>query len=370
MEELFVITDGGQLLFSWHPEGTPKEEGEKDDLISGFLTALNTFATYEKGEDLKTLKMKETTIIFEKNEDFIIKLTFVITTKNDELIELCHSIVHDIMNNFIDDFKEVLQREFDGEVTKFVPFNQTIKHILQDHGFDALVDFEANTTQNEFLKSIIFLEPKSGHIFYINAKQYVNKEKISFLAPLIVNSSQLLYKRNLNENSRWILLNTVRNEILLVDIRKKMLVAKQFQLEENYEEDLLSLDFFKTKDRYVKKPRKVINIFENLIWDEKIKQIYLVDMVGKILYTKIIDPKYDCTDYIPEAISFLTSTKKASIEIYNRVLFNATIGGEQSLSTICINFNNFALILIGNVQELSDFKTIQNICANILIQLK
>ena len=53
IDDLLIINDTGQLLFSWHPEGSPTEN--QDDLISGFFSALNTFATFERGEDLKFL---------------------------------------------------------------------------------------------------------------------------------------------------------------------------------------------------------------------------------------------------------------------------------------------------------------------------
>ena len=91
-------------------------------------------------------------------------------------------------------------------------------------------------------------------------------------------------------------------------------------------------------------------------------------MVGKIFYSEIFDKAYDCSDYIPETISFLTASKKASEEIYNRILFNASIGGEK-LATICMNFNNFALTLIGKIQDFTDYKVIQKTCLDIYQQL-
>ena len=103
IDDLFIINEGGQLFYSWHQNDS--EEPKDDDLLSGFLTALNSFATIERGEDIKSLKLKETHIIFEKNLDYLEKLTFVVTTKNDEFIELLHSILHDIMDNFTEMFK-------------------------------------------------------------------------------------------------------------------------------------------------------------------------------------------------------------------------------------------------------------------------
>ena len=58
-------------------------------------------------------------------------------------------------------------------------------------------------------------------------------------------------------------------------------------------------------------------------------------------------------EYVPETISFLTSSKKTSEEIFRKVLFNASIGGVR-ITTICINFNNFCLTLIGNIHDFND----------------
>ncbi|MFX0000307.1 MAG: hypothetical protein ACFE9Q_09495 [Candidatus Hodarchaeota archaeon] len=367
IDDLLIINDSGALLYKWHPEGY-KGIGD-DDLLSGFLTAMNSFASVERGEDIKSLKMKKTKIIFEKYEDFFQKLTFVITTKNDELIELLHAVIHDIMEKFINLFRESLNKEFNGEVSQFQIFDNYVKTIINSHGLDILNDCIRNIDNETYLKAIIFIEPKGGNIYYIHARQYVNKDKISFLIPLIMNSAKLLYQNNLNEKVNWILLNTVQNENLIVEPRSNILIVKQYQLSEKFEDDFLRLEFFNEKDKYIKKPKKLIEKFERVVWNPKIKQIYLVDMVGKIFYSQIFDKTYDCSNYIPETISFLTSSKKASTQIYNRVLFNASIGGEKII-TICLNFNNFALTLIGNIHDFTDFSVIQTTCFDIYKQLK
>jgi hypothetical protein len=367
IEDLFIINDGGILLYSWHAKEV-KEGG--DDLVSGFLSAINTFATLERGEDMKSLKLKETTLIFEKVDDSYQKLTFVITTKNEELIELLHAIVHEIIRLFCKIYADKLDEEFDGEIQDFSQFDQQMQKILSNHGLDILESSISEIDKGSLFKAIIYLEAKGGHIFYIHAKQFVNKDKLSFLAPLIVNSAKLLYKDNLNEIPRWILLNTVRNENLLVEIRQSILIVKQYQLQENFEEEFLSLEFFKSKDTYLKKPKKIISRFEKLSWDPRIEQIYIIDLLGKILFSKILDDSYSCVDYIPETVSFLISSKKASEEIYSRELFNSTIGGNLKLVTICLNFNNFAVIMTGNIKDLSMFQVIQEISLKILRQLK
>ncbi|MFX1375055.1 MAG: hypothetical protein ACFFA0_04525 [Promethearchaeota archaeon] len=367
IEDLLIINEAGALLYNWHPPGYVSNG--KEDLLSGFLTALNSFATVERGEDIKSLKLKETQIIFEKHDKLIQKLTFVITTKSEELVELLHAVLHEIMDKFTLIFIDDLNKEFTGLITQFQKFNETMEKIVKSYGLDVLDSELKKVDEGGILKAIIFLEPKGGNIFYIHAKHYVNKDKISFLIPLIMNSARLLYQTNLNENVNWILLNTVHNENLIVEPRDKILIVKQYKLLEDIEEELLSLEFFKQTEKYLKKPKKIIEKFEILKFDPKIKQIYLVDLLGKVLYSKILDNAYDCSEYIPETISFLTSSKKVSEEIYNKPLFNGTIGGNKIVS-ICMNFNNFCLTLIGNVHDLNNFLVIQNICTNVYKQLK
>ena len=318
IEDLFIINDGGILLYSWHAREV-KEGG--DDLVSGFLSAINTFATLERGEDLKSLKLRETTLIFETIEDYYQKLTFVITTKNEELIELLHSVVHQIINSFCNMYADVLNGEFSGEISIFANFNQQVEMILYNHGMDTLKNAILEIDEGGIFKAIIYLEAKGGHIFYIHAKQFVNKDKISFIAPLLANSAKLLYQDNLKENPRWILINSVRNENLLIEIRESILIIEQYQLQTQFEEEFLRLDFFKHDEKYLKKPKKITAIFDDLQWDSRIEQIFIVDLLGKILYSKIVDHSYSSIDYIPESISFLMSSKKASKEIYSRELF-------------------------------------------------
>ncbi|MHA2280597.1 MAG: hypothetical protein ACXAC5_07075 [Promethearchaeota archaeon] len=366
IEDLLIINESGALLYNWHPQGFVSDG--KEDLLSGFLTAINSFAVVERGEDIKSLKLKETQIIFEKYNELFQKLTFVITTKNEELIEILHAILHELMDKFPKLFLDSLNKEFNGLITQFRKFDAHMEEIIKSYGLDILDSTLKQVEKGETLKAVIFLEPKGGNIFYIHAKHYINKEQISFLIPLIMNSAKLLYQTNLNENVRWIMLNTVHGENLSVEPRGKILIVKQYQLLGNFEEDLLSLEFFKNKEKYIKKPKRLIEKFEKLVWDPKIKQLSLVDTLGKALYSKVFDEKFDCTDYIPETISFLTSAKKISEDVYNRILFNGTIGGER-ITTICLNFNNLCLTLIGSIHDFNEFNVIQTICRNIYKQL-
>lgn len=366
INDLFIINEGGQLIYSWHPGG---KENSQDDLVSGFLTALNNFASIERGEDIKSMRLKETTMTFEKMDDFTQKLTFVATTKNEELIELLHAIIHEIMDKFSEKFEKILNHEFDGDISRFEIFDKDVKKIFHRFGIEQLQQNINLINEKGILKSITYLDPKEGNIYYIYAKHYVNKEKITFIVPLIINSANLLYKRNLDQEVRWILLNTVRNEVMLVEIREEILLVKQYILEENFEDNFLKLEFFKDQGKDIKKPKRLAERFKIINWDKRLKQVFLVDQMGKIIYTKLFDDDYNCSEFAPETFSFFTSSKKASEEIYNRELFYSAMGGEK-IATICMNFNNFTLTMIGDIYDLSDFEVIQDICKEIFKELK
>jgi len=366
IDGILIINDSGALLYNWHPENY---EGDgKDDLFSGFLTAIDSFATFERGEDIKALKLKETSLIFEKYDELVQKLTFVITTKNEDLMELLHAIIHEVMDKFTELYLNYLNKSFDGAVSHYHSFKDHVILIMNSYGLDLLSDSERDIDDFTILKAVLFLDPKLGDVLYVHAKQYVDKEKLSFLVPLIMNSAKLLYQENLNEDLHWIHLSTVRNEILVIIPRGKILIVQQHQLVNNFEEEFLSLEFFKDGEKFIKKPKKLVEKFEHLTWNPNLKQIYLVNKLGKILYSKIIDSTFDCSEYVPETISFLTSSKRISEDIYNRALYNASIGGER-LVTTCMNLNLFTLILIGSLQDFGNFSVIQSLCLEIYKKL-
>ena len=74
VEDLLIINDSDLLLFGWHPEGVSGVD--QDNLISDFFTALNSFATFEKGEDLKAIMLRETRIIFKTTKNEVIFISY------------------------------------------------------------------------------------------------------------------------------------------------------------------------------------------------------------------------------------------------------------------------------------------------------
>ncbi|HEC37742.1 hypothetical protein LCGC14_1753340 [marine sediment metagenome] len=154
IEDLLIINESGALLYNWHPQGFISNG--KEDLLSGFLTAINSFATVERGEDIKSLKLRETQIIFERYDELFQKLTFVITTKNEELIEILHAVLHELMEKFPKLFHDSLNREFNGLVTIFRKFDPYMEEIIKSYGLDIVDTILKQVDKGGALKAVIF----------------------------------------------------------------------------------------------------------------------------------------------------------------------------------------------------------------------
>jgi hypothetical protein len=367
INELFVLNTGGQVIYSWHHD--EQQEDSKDELVGGFLSALNSFATMERGEDIKSLKLKETQIIFERFEELEQHLTFVATTKSEELIELIHSIIHKIMDTFTAKYEERLDRPFDGDITPFKKFDENINEIFMAYGLDVLESTIEKIDAGNSLKSVLFLEPGDGDILFIHAKQYVDKDKMSYLIPLLTKSSKLLYERNLNQQLNWIMFNTIKNEILLIEIRVSIFLVKTYDLKATSANTKQKLEIFDESHVSTKKLKKLEKQFSDITYSENILQFFVVNLEGSILFKHLQTNESEYENNIPEIISFLTSSKRASQEIFNRNLLSCSIGGVSTV-IFCVNLNNVALIVIGNRRDLESFEIIEEVYMDILAQLK
>jgi hypothetical protein len=353
MDDLLIINDSGALLYNWH--GINAKEDTRDDLLSGFLTAIDNFATIERGEDIKSLKLKETTIIFEKSDKTLQKLNFVITTKREDLRELLHALVHDIMDRFTELYYEELNKEFDGEITKYKKFNEYVAEAISSYGLDLLNEAIETIDEDNPLKSITYLDTNDGKIFYIHAKQYLNKEKVSYLVSLLSNSARLLVQDALRKNFSRIELKTVKNEILSIEPKEKLTIIKQFQYLPIIETLSLSLKKITEKGKFVKKLKKLDENLHELNSLDKIFHIFIVDLMGTILYSRIDDELVNFSSYMPEMISLVTSSKKVCEGIYSRELFSSVV----KVNGLCFAFLNLIKYLL--VLVIEDDETVNTV---------
>lgn len=360
IDDLLIINDTGQLLYSWHPEGHPKEN--QDDLISGFFSALNTFAMFERGEDLKFLKLGESNIIFEKYEELLQKLIFIITTKNEKVIDLLHSFVHDIMDSFVEMFRKDLNKKFDGAVNVFKIFTDSVNKILNNLGIDQLPKRIEEIDDSDIIKAIAIIEPLEGNVLFIHARQYINKEDISFLIPLLINTGKHLYQ---NKEMNSILITSINNENLIIELRERVVIVKFYDIITKFNAEYDAIEFIKNKKNILKKQKKLKSLLENIHWGPSIRNMLITDLLGTILASKVIKNTDIKLDNLTEIISFFSSSRKTCEQIYNKELYISYIEGQNS-SLLCINLDICGLFFTLDSGSSRNFQEIQKLGLELL----
>jgi hypothetical protein len=363
IDDLFIIYEGGQLMYSWHAKETKIDE---DHMISGFLTAINTFATSQRGEGISSLTLDMTHIIFDKDED--LKVQYVITTKFQNK-EILFDFLSDIKKRFTVKYSDTLNKGYSGNTAIFKNFNQDINEILYAWGLNDINTYIEQVNAGGVLKSLIYLNPTKGSVLYVHAKKYVDRDKLSFIIPLIINSGNLFIRNNLNQELNWVLLNTIKNDNLLVVSREKVCIVREYELKKDIERETSQIEFIQKNEKIIKKTNYITNVFNKIEVNPKITQLFLVDNAATILYKKKEAASINMEEYLPELVSFLTSSKKSIDELYNRKLFYTALGGSET-SVIILDFGRSGLILLGSINDFSDYQTIQNLCFSFINQLK
>ena len=131
ISRILIISTGGILLFSKNYFVDPEKESENvlnDDLIGGFLTAINSFAKEIKGGSIKSLNFRNFNFIYSYDEQF--GCMFVLITDIDDLEEDVREKVEMMKNEFIKRYHDEMEH-FVGLVSVFNDFNEFIdKHIF------------------------------------------------------------------------------------------------------------------------------------------------------------------------------------------------------------------------------------------------
>jgi len=363
IDDLMIIAEGGSLLFSWH--GT-EDVTTDDDLVSGFLSAIDSFATSEKGEALKVLKLDPTIIIFDKAEE--LNLKFIITTKINEIVELLNRILHETIELFTELYRNDLKERFDGRIDRFREFKKHFENTLRAHGLDNFREIETEIQKEEYLKSVILLDPNNAEVLYIKATHYVNIDKLSFFIPLILNTIKIIYEDYLKQKSLWVLVNSLDKEILLIEPRDHLIRIREYYFMEEELKNFPSIDLYKNSEKYSKKEKAAQKAFNKISWPENVDSAYLLDLNGKILQSREVNLSLN-PNKIPEIVSLFTSSKKSCLEIYSKELCYTTIRSKE-YSLLLINFNKLILLITVPQGIIKDFEDLQQVISQILKKIE
>ncbi len=366
MADLLIINEAGQLLYSWHEGETTGD----DTLISGFLIALNSFATIERGEEIKSLKLKETTLIFEKFEQYLQKLVFVITTKSEDLITLLSELLKDIIRKFTEVYETDLNKQFNGDVSMYNKFTPVMEELLRSYGMDELTAYKNNIDDENTMKAVMFITPKEGEILYIHAKQYIDKNKVSYLMPFIHTSASVFFNKTFNQEINRILIRTIKDEGLMVESRSLVLLATLYKFHDDFEELFEAQISSKKLDKYVKNIEKLEKVFQKINWNSAISELYIVNPLGKPLFhSSLIHSQQQQGILFPELITVLTSSENLSKQFFNRELFFFSILGNQEFGIACLNFKVFYMVMLFDIKKMNDFHSIEIVWKTLLEEI-
>jgi len=338
IDQMIIINSAGLPLFNWEPEDKQAE----GSMISGFLTAMDTFAKGEKGESIRKITLDPTTFIFERAEELI----FVILTSDPDHEQLIRLILEEVKATFLENFLEAA-KTFSGNLSTFKPFNGMLEQILKKYGYFDYVRVKNIFDTDEMLKAILFLKKDTGEILYIKAKEYLDRNALSFQTIILLNSIDRVISKGLNEKPMISVLISQKSRCLLVKSTEKIVI-----IQEKIHRSTLNIAEVKINEKRItnilKKPEKLI--FESkenfLFFDPMGKNIVSNDRVGQ----------FEGDSLPPDCITLVNTSKNIIEQIYRETFFSILVFTESKLYS-AFPITDYYTFMEISIADSTDFKT-------------
>jgi hypothetical protein len=299
------MNDSGLSLYEWNPPGK-----EQDGLLlSGFVTALDTFAQHDRGEPIKKITLDPTTFIFSRGEG----LVFTILTKDPEFEKVIMLIIEELREKFIEAYRDVIPN-FRGGVAQFKPFDDVVHDVLESYGYFEYDRIRTRFNSDASTRSILIFSNETGDPLYVKAKEYIDRKALSFQAPIITKSA----KRLVNECLRQVLV-----DIDLVSKKMRCLVFRSTSCVHLVEE--MNLSTTADSSQALASEKKVAKVLRN---PEKLLSItdspfIVFDQLGKIAYSTFKD-NTDQSSVVVNSVTAYESSKNVFEQIFKEPVW-ATI---------------------------------------------
>ena len=336
-DEFFIITEDGINIFSVSSSGEQQQDGM--EMISGFLSALNTFAKTERGESMKELTLEQTTFVFEKRGHLI----YVMTSGEPKARQLLRLFLEKIIASFGSMFEGDFAN-FMGDIAPFEKFGEVLANIKFDCAVDTTIAALQGFSENEMLQSISVISKESGEIIFTEAKQYVNKEELGFLVPLVTRSSEVVINQIIDQRIAWILEISSKDRVMLIQPRAHAFLVEEYKL-----------SFDLSKDSAIK-PKKIKENFTRPLFLSEIKYIKIISNAGKVLEEIARDESY-ATNIKEDATMLINASMNLVNKYYKTNLKGVAIADTQK-AALFVPFKDFFVLLRGNQD---DFKKFNNI---------
>ncbi len=333
--ELLIITETGTNIFSSVTTGA-KQEGV--EMVSGFLSALNTFAKSERGENMKELTLEQTTFIFEKRAGLI----YIITTSEPKAKPLLKSFLDDLIMAFENRFKKEIT-SFVGNVAPFEAFNEHVAAERLDHAIDSIDEKDDGFDENDVLQAIMAISRLTGEILFTRAKQYMNKEDLEFLVPLIVKAGERTGSQLPDQHTGWILAVSNKDKAMLIQPRAHVILVEEYRLP------------FELPDS-ISKVKDIRERFSSASFLPEIKHVKLIANSGKVLDERTRDPEYAIKVDI-DATMLVTAGSNLVGKYYKGSL-KAIATGDNNKAMLFVPFKDFFVVARGPQSEFRKFTAI------------
>lgn len=333
IDQILIINAAGVPLYNWEL----KEKTAESSMLSGFLTAMDTFAKGERGEQIRKITLDPTTFVFERESE----LVFVILTTEPEHEHLISHILVDVKDRFLDKFKEEA-KTFTGNLNTFKPFNSIVEQILTNYGyFDYIRAKEPLETDDDF-KCMVFIDRNEGDILFIKAKEYLDRDKLSFLTNILLNSLDRVFTHISDEKPTITILLSHQSRCLLFKSTEKLVI-----IQEKIHSTELGIADLKINEKQIKNTLKKPG---KLIYESKDKFIFF-DQMGKDIISNDRAGEFGGDNLPPDCITLINTSKNILKQIYQEDLFAVMIISENQLycAFSILDYYVFMKLLIENI---------------------
>lgn len=321
IEQIFVMHSSGVTLYQWRLLAETDEDPIEDDqLVAGFLTALNMFAESHRGQAIQELTLNQTNFLFEREQDLI----FVITTTDEAIIPVVKLLLLDIKSAFLSLFP-VETTPLDGNVSKYRIFTPKLLSVLSTYNILPLIDLESRFSTDPDLMSNLLLDRVKGDILFIHAKTYLDRTLLSFQTEIIFRAAHRLIEEKLGDEIHEIVAVSKSNRSFHLQVGIKTLLITEFHASHSSSFEFSELKVKQVQKR-IRSPGKLIFEYEH--------PYLIVNDRGSSSLTNIKDPgiisKELGVDFLPIRQSFASIFQ----QIYRAELLTVFIIGQNQMYLI------------------------------------
>ncbi len=333
IDQIFVMQSSGIVLFQWEYQHVESDDPSGDNqLVAGFLTALNMFAVSHKKQTIQELTLKETTFLFDREQELI----FVVSTLKKEIIPVVKLVLHDLKMRFLEVFPEKTT-PMNGDITIFRKFTPELLSILKTYNILPLFKLEATFDTDEDLIANLLLDRIKGDILFIHSKNYLDRSLLKFQTEMIFRASQRLIREKLSDDINEIIALTKNNRSLHLLVDTKTILISEFQARSPSKINFVNLKQKQVQKR-IRSPGKLLFDYEN--------DFTIVNHNGETAVTNIKNPLMVVNDLGIEILSIRNSFETIFKEVYKNDLFATLIIGDRYLYLFFPLLDHTAFIFI------------------------